>query len=53
MSILSAIIIAAGNVRRAHLRYRTERELLSLPLDIQKDIGWAVSQPSRNEQPRP
>ena len=52
MSLISAIITAAEHVRRAHRRYRSERELQSLPLEIQKDIGWNTCTASRHEHHR-
>lgn len=47
MSLLSAIVTAAEHVRRARIHYLTEREVRSLPLEIQKDIGWITSAPPR------
>jgi hypothetical protein len=40
MSILSSIGRIATRYSVAHARYRTERSIRSLPLELQKDIGW-------------
>ncbi|MGB3415880.1 MAG: hypothetical protein WBA36_04345 [Mesorhizobium sp.] len=40
MSVLSSIGRIAARYSLARSRYRTERELLSLPFEVQKDIGW-------------
>ena len=40
MSILSSIGRIATGYSAARIRYRTERALRSLPLDLRKDIGW-------------
>ncbi len=40
MSVLSSIGRIATRYSLARSRYRTERELLSLPFEVQKDIGW-------------
>jgi hypothetical protein len=40
MSVLSSIGRIATRYSLARTRYRTERELLSLPFEVQKDIGW-------------
>jgi hypothetical protein len=40
MSILSTIGRLAQDYRRTRRRYHTERQIRSLPLEVQKDIGW-------------
>ncbi|MGD9812150.1 MAG: hypothetical protein AB7U35_12600 [Sphingobium sp.] len=40
MSILSTLNRIAADYRAARARYLTERAIMSLPLDLQKDIGW-------------
>lgn len=40
MSILNAITAYAADLRERRLRARTYHEVTSLPLEIQKDIGW-------------
>lgn len=40
MSILTSIGRIATQFNAARLRYQTERSLRSLPLELQKDIGW-------------
>ncbi|MGE0280985.1 MAG: hypothetical protein AB7P20_10300 [Rhizobiaceae bacterium] len=40
MSLFSAIGHLAHEVKAARARYLTERQLGSLPFEIQKDIGW-------------
>ena len=40
MSILSSIGRIATEYRAARARYQTERALRSLPIELQKDIGW-------------
>ncbi|MGD9916130.1 MAG: hypothetical protein AB7S80_18795 [Rhizobiaceae bacterium] len=40
MSILSTLNHLANEYRAARTRYLTERAILSLPADMQKDIGW-------------
>jgi hypothetical protein len=47
MSLLSAISHIGDEYRQARSRYVTEREIGSLPREIQKDIGWPVDQASR------
>ena len=39
-SILSTIGRIATELNAARTRYRTERAILSLPQELQKDIGW-------------
>lgn len=43
MSILSTLNHIANEYRAARTRYLTERAILSLPADMQKDIGWPDS----------
>jgi hypothetical protein len=40
MSILSSIGRIATEYSAARARYRTERALRSLPVELRKDIGW-------------
>ncbi|WP_353645602.1 hypothetical protein [Mesorhizobium sp. WSM2239] len=40
MSILSTIGRIAAEYSAARSRYLTERQVRSLPAEIQKDIGW-------------
>ena len=40
MSILSSIGRVATRYARNRARHRSERELLSLPIELRKDIGW-------------
>ena len=40
MSIFSAISRLAAEYSEARARYLTERQVRSLPPEIQKDIGW-------------
>jgi hypothetical protein len=40
MSIFSAISRLAHEYRDARSRHQTERQVQSLPYEIQKDIGW-------------
>ncbi|PWK69104.1 hypothetical protein [Aminobacter sp. AP02] len=40
MSILSSIGRIASQLNAAHTRYRSARSISSLPLELQKDIGW-------------
>lgn len=40
MSILSTIGRIAAEFSVARARYLTERQILSLPAELQKDIGW-------------
>lgn len=47
MSLLSAISHIADEFRQTRARYLTEREIGSLPREIQKDIGWPADQTSR------
>lgn len=40
MAIFSSIGRLAAEFTAARARYRTERTIRSLPLELQKDIGW-------------
>ncbi|TIQ83301.1 MAG: hypothetical protein E5X44_28585 [Mesorhizobium sp.] len=40
MSILSSVGRIATRYSAARARYRSERALLSLPIELRKDIGW-------------
>jgi hypothetical protein len=40
MSILSSIGRIASEFSAARARHQTERTIRSLPLELQKDIGW-------------
>ena len=40
MSIMTALSRLAADDRSARARQETERSVRSLPLEIQKDIGW-------------
>jgi hypothetical protein len=47
MSVMSALSHLATEYRAARSRYLTERQVRSLPIEIQKDIGWPDAQVSR------
>ena len=48
MSILSSLGRIATEFRAARARYQTERAIRSLPIELQKDIGWPeASDPKR------
>jgi len=40
MSILSSLGRIATRYAATRARYRSERDLLSLPIELRKDIGW-------------
>ncbi|MER9582907.1 hypothetical protein [Mesorhizobium sp. M0276] len=40
MTILSSIGRIAAEFSAARARYQTERAIRSLPIELQKDIGW-------------
>ena len=40
MSILSSIGRLAAEFSASRARYQTERTIRSLPVELQKDIGW-------------
>ena len=48
MSILSIIGRFAAEYSEARARYLTERSIHSLPIELQKDIGWPDAYESRN-----
>jgi hypothetical protein len=48
MSILSAIGRLAAEYSEARARYLTERSIHSLPIELQKDIGWPDAYENRN-----
>ena len=50
MSILSSIGRIATEYSAARVRYRTERALRSLPVELRKDIGWPESVDDRNNR---
>ena len=47
MSILSTISRFAQEYNEARTRYLTERSIHSLPIELQKDIGWPDIQDNR------
>ncbi len=47
MSILSSIGRIATEFSAARTRYQTERAIRSLPLELQKDIGWPEAADTR------
>ena len=47
MSLFSAIGHLAQEYKEARARYLTERQIGSLPFEIQKDIGWPPSDTRR------
>lgn len=48
MFVLSTIGRLAAEYTVARNRRRTEKQIRSLPLEIQKDIGWPDLQPRRD-----
>ena len=50
MSILSAIGRLAAEYNEARARYLTERSIHSLPIELQKDIGWPDAYETRNSR---
>jgi hypothetical protein len=48
MSILSTIGRLAAEYSEARARYLTERSIHSLPIELQKDIGWPDAYENRN-----
>jgi hypothetical protein len=50
MSILSSIGRIATEYSAARVRYRTERALRSLPIELRKDIGWPEIADRRNDR---
>lgn len=47
MSILSSIGRLATEFSAARSRYQTERAIHSLPIELQKDIGWPEAADTR------
>lgn len=52
MSVFTALGNLATQYRTARSRYLTERQVRSLPAEIQKDIGWPEAQDPRTAEPR-
>jgi hypothetical protein len=50
MSILSTIGRLAAEYNEARVRYLTERSIHSLPIELQKDIGWPDAYEDRNSR---
>jgi hypothetical protein len=50
MSILSTIGRLAAEYNEARARYLTERSIHSLPIELQKDIGWPDAYQDRNSR---
>jgi hypothetical protein len=48
MTILSTISRLAHEYSAARARYLTERSINSLPIELQKDIGWPDAYERRN-----
>ena len=48
MSVMSALSHLATEYRAARRRYLTERQVRSLPIESQKDIGWPDAHESRS-----
>jgi hypothetical protein len=53
MSILSTISRLAHEYSEARARYLTERSIGSLPVELQKDIGWPDAYESRRSHSFP
>ncbi len=51
MSILSSIGRIAAEFSAARARHQTERSIRSLPLELQKDIGWPDAFDARHRLP--
>lgn len=51
MFVISTIGRLAADYAAARNRRRTEKQIRSLPLEIQKDIGWPDLQPRRSVSP--
>ncbi|SDA44746.1 hypothetical protein SAMN02927914_00619 [Mesorhizobium qingshengii] len=47
MSILSSLGRIATEFSAARARYQTERAIRSLPIELQKDIGWPETSDSK------
>jgi hypothetical protein len=50
MSILSTIGRLAAEYSQARARYLTERSINSLPVELQKDIGWPDAYETRRSR---
>jgi hypothetical protein len=50
MSILSSLGRVASRYAQNRARHRSERELLSLPIELRKDIGWPEIADRRNDR---
>jgi hypothetical protein len=48
MSILSSLGRIATEFSAARARYQTERAIRSLPIELQKDIGWPEASDSKS-----
>lgn len=48
MSLLSSIGRIASEFSAARARHHTERSIRSLPIELQKDIGWPEAADSDN-----
>ena len=51
MSILLSIGRIATEFKAARSRYQTERAIRSLPVELQKDIGWPEAADNRASGP--
>lgn len=51
MSILSSIGHIASEIKLARARHLTERSIRSLPLELQKDIGWPDAFEAQHKRP--
>ena len=51
MSILSSIGHIASEIKLARARHLTERTIRSLPLELQKDIGWPDAFETQHKRP--
>jgi hypothetical protein len=52
MSILSSIGRVATRYAANRARYRSERDLFSLPMELRKDIGWPEIMIDAQNSPR-
>ena len=50
MSILSSIGRLAAEFSASRARYQTERTIRSLPVELQKDIGWPDAYQTRQNR---
>ncbi|PWJ77637.1 hypothetical protein C7441_11748 [Pseudaminobacter salicylatoxidans] len=53
MLILTKIASLAAEYSKMRRRYKTERSVRALPLEIQKDIGWLDLQSSNSTHSTP